>query len=108
MHACMQFCITGLNYNPTSIMFINVSSISKLQWHPFTVTSNCNMEADKLSIVIKRGGNWSQKLFQQLSSSVEHVKVSVEGPYGPTSSHLLRSVKSIYGGTSTYDFELHA
>jgi ferric-chelate reductase len=56
------------------------------------------MEADKLSIVIKRGGNWSQKLFQQLSSSVEHVKVSVEGPYGPTSSHLLRSVKSIYGG----------
>jgi ferric-chelate reductase len=94
---CMQFCIIGLNYNPTSIMFINVPSISKLQWHPFTVTSNCNMEADKLSIVIKCRGNWSQMLFQQLCSSMEHVKVSVEGPYGPASSHLLRLVKSMYG-----------
>lgn len=51
------------------------------------------MEPEKLSIVIKRGGSWSQKLFQQLSSSVEHLKVSVEGPYGPTTlSHLLRSL----------------
>ncbi|KAL6123197.1 hypothetical protein ACLB2K_075719 [Fragaria x ananassa] len=36
----------GLDYNPTSILFINIPSISKLQWHPFTVTSNSNMEAD--------------------------------------------------------------
>ncbi|KAJ6684139.1 hypothetical protein OIU85_007795 [Salix viminalis] len=54
----------GLYYNPTSIIFLNVPSISKLQWHPFTITSNCNMEQDKL--------------------------ISVEGPYGPTSSHFLR------------------
>jgi ferric-chelate reductase len=91
MHAILHI-MTGLNYNPTSMLFINVPSISKLQWHPFTVTSNCKMEPEQLSIVLKRGGSWSQKLFQQLSSSVEHLKVSVEGPYGPTSSHLLRSV----------------
>ncbi|XP_062149736.1 ferric reduction oxidase 4-like isoform X3 [Alnus glutinosa] len=96
----------GLNYNPTSIMFINVPSISKLQWHPFTVTSNCNMETDKLSIVIKCRGNWSQMLFQQLSSSVEHVKVSVEGPYGPASSHLLRheSLVMVSGGSGITPF----
>ncbi|KAK9914303.1 hypothetical protein M0R45_038089 [Rubus argutus] len=81
----------GLDYNPTSILFINVPSISKLQWHPFTVTSNANMEADKLSIVIKSLGSWSQKLYRQLSSdSVDHIQVSVEGPYGPISSHFLR------------------
>ncbi|XP_019242486.1 PREDICTED: uncharacterized protein LOC109222605, partial [Nicotiana attenuata] len=36
-----------LTYNPTSILFINVPSVSKLQWHPFTVVSNSNLEADK-------------------------------------------------------------
>ncbi|KAG6656084.1 hypothetical protein CIPAW_05G263100 [Carya illinoinensis] len=84
----------GLNYNPSSIMFINVPSISKFQWHPFTLTSCCNMEPDKLSLVIKREGSWSQKLFQELSSPVDHLKVSVEGPYGPS---LLRTLlKSIH------------
>ena len=86
----MEFCLTGLTYNPTSTLFINVPSISKLQWHPFTVTSNCNMEPDRLSIVIKREGRWSQKLYQELSSSVDHLNVSLEGPYGPTSSPFLR------------------
>ena len=53
------------------------------------------MEADKLSVVIKSLGSWSQKLYQQLSSnSVDHIQVSVEGPYGPTSSHFLRSVQN--------------
>ncbi|KAJ4950499.1 hypothetical protein NE237_027331 [Protea cynaroides] len=82
----------GLKYNPTSTVFINVPSISKLQWHPFTVTSNCNTEPDKLSIVIKSTGSWSQKLNQTLSSpsSPDHLEVSIEGPYGPTSSQFLR------------------
>ncbi|KAF9610787.1 hypothetical protein IFM89_024896 [Coptis chinensis] len=83
---------TGLEYSPTSIMFINVPSISKLQWHPFTITSNSNLEPDKLSVVIKREGTWSQKLYQMLSSpsSIEQLNVAVEGPYGPASTHFLR------------------
>ncbi|KAG8652945.1 ferric reduction oxidase 4 isoform X2 [Manihot esculenta] len=80
----------GLYYNPTSILFLNVPSISKLQWHPFTVTSNCNMEPETLTVVIKRQGSWSQKLYQKISSSVGPVEMSVEGPYGPISSHFLR------------------
>lgn len=96
----------GLTYNPTSMLFINVPSISKLQWHPFTVTSNCNMEPDKLSIVIKREGRWSQKLYHELSSSVDHLKVSVEGPYGPTPSHFLRheSLVMVSGGSGITPF----
>ncbi|XP_030934416.1 ferric reduction oxidase 4-like isoform X3 [Quercus lobata] len=96
----------GLIYNPTSILFLNVPSISKLQWHPFTITSNCNMEPDKLSIVIKRDGSWSQKLYQELSSSVDYLNVSVEGPYGPTSSHFLRheSLVMVSGGSGITPF----
>lgn len=48
------------------------------------------MEADKLSIVIKSEGSWSQKLYEQLSSSLDHLEVSVEGPYGPTSLDFLK------------------
>ena len=73
-------------------MFINVPRISKFQWHPFTVSSNSNMEADKLSVVIKTEGSWSQKLYKELSSSPDHLEVSVEGPYGPTSLHFLKWV----------------
>lgn len=80
----------GLDYKPTSIMSVNVPSISKLQWHPFTITSNSSLEPNTLSIVIKSEGSWSQKLYRNLSSPQEHLDISVEGPYGPTSSHFLR------------------
>jgi hypothetical protein len=93
-HYKLMFCLSSplseLYYNPTSILFVNVPSISKLQWHPFTITSSCNLEQDKLSVVVKRLGSWSQKLYRQISSSVDRLEVSVEGPYGPTSSHFLR------------------
>lgn len=48
------------------------------------------MEPHNLSVVIKSEGSWSQKLYKQLSSNVDHVQASVEGPYGPISSHFLR------------------
>lgn len=80
-----------LSYNPTSIIFINVPSISNYQWHPFTVTSSSNLEQDKLSVVIKVEGKWTRKLYDILSSSsIDHLQVSVEGPYGPASNHFLR------------------
>ncbi|XP_050224872.1 ferric reduction oxidase 4-like [Mercurialis annua] len=79
----------GLHYNPTSILFLNVPSISKLQWHAFTVTSNCDMEPDRLSVVVKTLGSWSEKLYQKSLSSSDRLEMSVEGPYGPTSSHFL-------------------
>ncbi|KAL2511346.1 Ferric reduction oxidase 2 [Abeliophyllum distichum] len=82
----------GLSYTPTSIMFMNVPSISKLQWHPFTISSNSNLEPEKLSVIIKGEGSWSKKLYHMLSSpsSVDRLDVSIEGPYGPTSTDFLR------------------
>lgn len=40
----VELNFSGLNYTPTSTLFINVPSISKLQWHPFTITSNSNTD----------------------------------------------------------------
>ncbi|XP_016499620.1 ferric reduction oxidase 2 isoform X1 [Nicotiana tabacum] len=83
--------IPGLEYSPTSVMFLNVPSISKLQWHPFTVTSNSNLESDTISVVIKCEGSWTKKLYDVISlpSPVDRLEVSVEGPYGPVSTHFL-------------------
>ncbi|KAK1392774.1 Ferric reduction oxidase 4 [Heracleum sosnowskyi] len=96
----------GLDYKPTSIMSVNVPSISKLQWHPFTITSNSNLEPNTLSIVIKTEGRWSQKLYRELSSPLDHLDISVEGPYGPTSSHFLRreALVMISGGSGITPF----
>ncbi|KAE8719724.1 Ferric reduction oxidase 3 [Hibiscus syriacus] len=99
---------TELSYTPTSILFVNVPGISKLQWHPFTITSSSNMDSDKLSIVIKSEGSWSSELYQKLStpSSTDRVKVSVEGPYGPVSTHFLRhdTLVMLSGGSGITPF----
>ncbi|KAL3381400.1 hypothetical protein AABB24_001484 [Solanum stoloniferum] len=100
--------ISGLEYSPTSIMFLNVPSISKLQWHPFTVTSNSNLESDTISVVIKCEGSWTKKLYSVMSlpSSVNRIDVSVEGPYGPASTHFLRhdTLVLISGGSGITPF----
>ncbi|RWR80914.1 ferric reduction oxidase 2-like protein [Cinnamomum micranthum f. kanehirae] len=98
----------GLTFTSPSMVFINVPSISSFQWHPFTVTSNSNMEPDKLSLVIKREGSWSEKLYQVLSSpsSIDRLEVSLEGPYGPTSTHILRhdTLVMVSGGSGITPF----
>lgn len=97
----------GLSYNPTSILFMHVPSICKLQWHPFTVTSSSHLETNKLSVVIKSQGSWTQKLYKHLSSShLDHLEVSTEGPYGPASSHFLsrESLVMISGGSCITPF----
>ncbi|KAK9143822.1 hypothetical protein Syun_013222 [Stephania yunnanensis] len=97
-----------LTYTSTSTIFVNVPSISKLQWHPFTMTSNSNLEPDKLSVVIKSEGSWSKKLYQMLSSpsTADRLDVAVEGPYGPASTHYLRHDKLVMvcGGSGITPF----
>ncbi|XP_065859679.1 ferric reduction oxidase 2-like isoform X2 [Euphorbia lathyris] len=100
----------GLSYTPTSILFMNVPSISKLQWHPFTISSSSKLEPEILSVVIKSEGSWSSKLYQMLSSpsssSIYHLQVSVEGPYGPASTHFLRheTLVMVSGGSGITPF----
>lgn len=79
-------------------MFINVPSISKLQWHPFTVTSNSNLEPETISVVIKTEGKWTKNLYEKLSlpSSIDSLEVSVEGPYGPAQTNFLRFAHKLF------------
>ncbi|KAJ2485962.1 hypothetical protein IWW47_005524, partial [Coemansia sp. RSA 2052] len=50
----------GLNFQVGQFAYINVPSISLLEWHPFTFTSA--PEEDELSMHIWIAGGWSRKL----------------------------------------------
>ncbi|KAL3812734.1 hypothetical protein ACJIZ3_014002 [Penstemon smallii] len=81
-----------LSYSPTSILFVIVPSICKLQWHPFTIISNSNLEPEKLCFF------FDEKL--------NHLNVSTEGHYGPASSDFLshESLVMISGGSGIAPF----
>ncbi|KAI4351675.1 hypothetical protein L6164_006011 [Bauhinia variegata] len=82
----------GLWYAPASVIFINIPSISKLQWHPFTINSCSETDPDKLSVIVKSAGSWSGTLYQKLSSSppIDQLNISIEGPYGTDSTFYSR------------------
>ncbi|CAA7393175.1 unnamed protein product [Spirodela intermedia] len=97
----------GLEYNPLSNVFVNVPAVSRLQWHPFTVSSNSNLEPDTLSVIIKKEGSWTQKLHQVLASSPpDRLEVALEGPYGPVSNSFsgYDSLVLISGGSGITPF----
>ncbi|KAG0462601.1 hypothetical protein HPP92_021077 [Vanilla planifolia] len=80
----------SLKYTPTSILFVKIPSISKFQWHPFSIISSSKMEDEKLSILVKCHGRWTNSLYDSIESmsnkASDHLgrlSVSVEGPYGP-------------------------
>lgn len=80
----------GLIYTPTSILFVKIPSISKFQWHPFSIISSSNMDDEKLSIMVKCQGLWTNSLYEMIESMADKPSddekclfVSVEGPYGP-------------------------
>ncbi|KAL8171154.1 hypothetical protein V2J09_022958 [Rumex salicifolius] len=103
----ISLVLVELHYNPGSILFVHIPSISKLQWHPFTVNSNANMEPDTISATVKATGKWSMKLYENIASPLsEGLHVSVEGPYGPSSIKNLRheSLVLISGGSGITPF----
>ncbi|KAL8465577.1 hypothetical protein ACS0TY_034892 [Phlomoides rotata] len=102
-----------LVYTPTSVVFLKIPSISKLQWHPFTVTSSSGIDKHTISIIIKSEGQWTSSLYKQIHvqqvSEVgqrECIPVALEGPYGPASLEYARydSLLMVAGGIGVTPF----
>ncbi|KAK4762803.1 hypothetical protein SAY86_008571 [Trapa natans] len=105
-----------LHYNALGFVFLRVREISKLQWHPFSVSSSPLDGKYHISVLIKAVGDWTWRLRQNVSnlSSQEtqifepptKFMVNVEGPYGHESPyHLMyRNLILVAGGSGISPF----
>ncbi|XP_075494502.1 ferric reduction oxidase 8, mitochondrial-like isoform X1 [Primulina tabacum] len=86
-----------LKYTPTSVLFLKIPSISKIQWHPFSVTSSSSTDKHTISIIIRSDGEWTNSLFNKIcveadseADQRECIPAALEGPYGPATLDFLR------------------
>ncbi|TPX59307.1 hypothetical protein SpCBS45565_g07765 [Spizellomyces sp. 'palustris'] len=87
----LRFEKPSFNYKPGQYLFLNIPSVSYLQWHPFTISS-CPEEGF-VSVHIRIVGDWTRKAAKTLgcyntsadSPSKPGVKlptIRVDGPFG--------------------------
>ena len=89
--------ISGLKYTPTSIIFMKIPSISKFQWHSFSITSSSTVDNHSMSVIVKCDGGWTNSLYDNIQANIDSnadkmksIPVAIEGPYGPSSMTFLR------------------
>ncbi|KAF8018767.1 hypothetical protein BT93_H3617 [Corymbia citriodora subsp. variegata] len=87
----------NLQYNALGFIFLQLRDISRLQWHPFSVSSSPLDGSHHLSVLIKSVGEWTGKL----RNSVSDLLVSQTQLYGPNAS-IVASVEGPYGHESPY------
>lgn len=102
-----------LKYTPTSVIFVKIPSISKFQWHSFSITSSSSVDEHTMSVIIKSQGSWTSSLHDLINDELESdsdrmksIPIAVEGPYGPASTDFLRydSLLLIAGGIGITPF----
>ncbi|KAB5525035.1 hypothetical protein DKX38_022784 [Salix brachista] len=105
--------IAGLKYTPTSVIYMKIPSISRFQWHPFSITSSSNLDDHTMSIVVKCNEDWTSSFYDAIQAELDSdtgsmscMPVSIEGPYGPASLDFLRhdSLLMIAGGAGITPF----
>ncbi|XP_059657968.1 ferric reduction oxidase 8, mitochondrial [Cornus florida] len=102
-----------LKYTPTSVIFVKIPSISKFQWHPFSIASSSSVDDQTMSVLIKCEGWWTNALYDIIQTELDSdagqmkcIPIAIEGPYGPASVDFLRcdSLLMIAGGIGITPF----
>ncbi|XP_020211431.1 ferric reduction oxidase 8, mitochondrial [Cajanus cajan] len=103
----------GLKYNPTSVIFLKMPTISHLQWHSFSIISSSRADDHILSVIIKCEGRWTNSLYDLVHAELDKtadkrkgIPVAIEGPYGPPSLDFLRydTLLLVAGGSGITPF----
>eukprot|EP00850_Spirogloea_muscicola_P019734 SM000197S05477 [mRNA] locus=s197:245380:250444:- [translate_table: standard] len=82
---------SGVQYKPLDIVFINVPVISRLQWHPFSISSSPLDGRRSLSVIMKPLGGWTRKLAAHVEAlGQQPLLLKVEGPYGQEQDLLMK------------------
>lgn len=76
---------------------MKIPSVSKFQWHSFSITSSSSVDDHTLSLVVKYEGEWTNSLYHMIHKELDShadqmrcIPVAIEGPYGPASMDFLR------------------
>lgn len=80
------------------MIFLKIPSISKFQWHPFSITSSSSVDEHTISVIVKSEGQWTSSLHNKVihdepdseADQSKCIPVAIEGPYGPASMDFLR------------------
>uniref|UniRef100_A0A803Y075 NADPH oxidase 3 n=1 Tax=Meleagris gallopavo TaxID=9103 RepID=A0A803Y075_MELGA len=85
----------GFKMEAGQYIFLQCSSISPLEWHPFTLTSA--PEEDFFSVHIRVAGDWTAALFKAFGAEEKAFKelwmlprLVVDGPYGSATTDVFR------------------
>ncbi|XP_071819187.1 NADPH oxidase 1-like [Apostichopus japonicus] len=83
----------GFNALPGQYIFIKCPTLSKFQWHPFTLTSA--PEDEHFSVHIRCVGDWTNALADAVGANLEEPlpasrlpRISVDGPFGTSSTDI--------------------
>lgn len=89
--------MSDLTYSPASVILVKVPSVSKFQWHSFSLTSSSIVDDNTMSIIIKSEGWWTNAFYDLVlakpdgeADQMKCLPIAVEGPYGPASVDFLR------------------
>jgi dual oxidase len=68
------------DYKAGQYVFVQVPSISRFQWHPFTVSTCVN---NRMQVHIKADGDWTNELHALAKKGDNKtIKVGIDGPFG--------------------------
>lgn len=69
----IQFRKPSLRYKPGQWLYLNVPSVSRTQWHPFTITS-CPFD-DYISVHVRQVGDFTRALGDALGAGSSQSKL---------------------------------
>uniref|UniRef100_A0A7M4E3R7 NADPH oxidase 2 n=2 Tax=Crocodylus porosus TaxID=8502 RepID=A0A7M4E3R7_CROPO len=86
----LQMMKKGFKMEVGQYIFVKCPAVSRLEWHPFTLTSA--PEEDYFSIHVRIVGDWTEGLFnacgcdkQEFQEAWKLPKIAVDGPFGTAS-----------------------
>uniref|UniRef100_A0A8C3J6B4 NADPH oxidase 1 n=1 Tax=Calidris pygmaea TaxID=425635 RepID=A0A8C3J6B4_9CHAR len=82
----LQMQKKGFRMEVGQYIFVNCPAISRLEWHPFTLTSA--PEEDFFSIHIRAAGDWTERLIDTFQQ--EMPRIEVDGPFGTASEDVFQ------------------
>jgi predicted ferric reductase len=74
-------------------LFINIPIISEMEWHPFTIESNPNV--NYITIYIKNVGRWTNTLYDLVKCNYNFKNIYIDGPINSPSEKYLEYDKCI-------------